>query len=213
MNKDAWETHYYRKKSELTYPDENLVRILKKRITLKDAPSLNAIDIGCGSGRHLQLLTDLGIDMIFGSDLSYQALTICQKNRFTNILQCDNRKLPLKDNSIDIVLAWGSLHYAPKEDLCVMLNEIHRILKKNGILCCTLRSSRDTYLKKGKHLGNDTWITDLNDIAGSLVSFYNEHDIQKNFNCFSSFTYGIIDRSIMGDVSQIISHWVIEAIG
>lgn len=212
MNKNAWENHYHRDKSALMYPDENLVRILKKNLQSKDTKSLHAADIGCGSGRHLQLLTDLGITSIFGSDISFQALALCRDNRFSNLIQSDNKKLPFKDNSIDIAIAWGSLHYAPKEDLEVMLNEIKRILKHNGSLYCTLRSSRDTYLKKGRHLGKDEWITDLNDIQGSLVSFYTEEEIGNAFSEFSSFSYGIIERSIIGDISKVLSHWVIEAI-
>ena len=213
MSNKAWEHHYHRQRSELAYPDENLVRMLKKEIPLlKNVPAINAADIGCGSGRHLHLLEDLGFRNVIGMDISMQGLRLCKKNRFHRLIQCDNRSIPVKGGAFDVIVAWGSLHYAMKEDMPVMLGEIHRILKKGGILFATLRSSRDTYLKKGKHLGNNTWITNLDDITGSVVSFYDEKEITPSFTSFGSCQYGIIERSLMGDLSKKLSHWVIKAV-
>jgi hypothetical protein len=92
-----------------------------------------------------------------------------------------------------------------------MLDEIKFILKTNGLFFATLRSSRDTHLKRGEHKGNNEWITDLNDISGSSVSFYSEEELQKEFSIFSHFEYGLIERSIIGDINKIISHWIISA--
>ena len=59
-NKEIWNKHYTREKSILTYPDENLVRLLKNYLNKKNTSELNAVDIGCGSGRHVSLLKDNG---------------------------------------------------------------------------------------------------------------------------------------------------------
>ena len=126
-------------------------------------------------------------------------------------MQNDSRALALKSSSLDIAVAWGSLHYAAKEELPVMLEEIRRALKKNGRLFATLRSSAIAFLKRGRHLGNDTWITDLSDIKGSIVSFYAEDEVRKAFSIFSSFSIGLIERTIMGNLDQVLSHWVIDA--
>lgn len=211
MKDTSWETHYTAGKSELLYPDENLVRLLKKSPLLGTPAALTAIDLGCGSGRHLKLLADLGIAGVIGLDSSYNALMISGKLCPGHLLQANNLSLPFKNRSADIVIAWGSLHYCSKTDFAAMLKEIHRILKNGGSLMATLRSSRDTYLKRGKHIGNDTWITDLNDINGSTASFYSEEELQSAFSLFGSFTYGLMERTIMGDITALISHWVIEA--
>lgn len=212
MKPRQWEDHYTSARSELSYPDENLVRLIRKSLSrFGELAGITAVDVGCGSGRHLKLLSELGIPRTIGMDASYNALSISRKWRPGLLLQADNMHLPLKDGSADIVIAWGSLHYNVKEDLSPMLQEISRVLKKGGALFATLRSSRDTYLKKGKHLGDDTWVTDLGDIHGSIASFYNEDELRKAFSSFGTFTYGLMERTLVGDMSSLISHWVIEA--
>jgi SAM-dependent methyltransferase len=207
-----WEEHYRRDRSILAYPDENLVRMLHRHLNSTGSPgSLKAVDLGCGSGRHLKLLDESGISSVTGIDNSFNALRICRENYSSFLLQSDNLDLPIKESSIDITVAWGSLHYNHKKELPRMTDEIVRILKPGGILLATLRSERDTLMKKGKHIENDIWQTDLDDIEGSLVSFYTENEVKKYFCRFSSLKYGIMERSIVGDIDKRISHWVIFA--
>jgi ubiquinone/menaquinone biosynthesis C-methylase UbiE len=205
----SWDTHYIRRKSELLYPDENLVRLLNK--TINDPAGMTAMDLGCGSGRHLRLLSDFGISRIIGLEASHGALLLSKKTGQPLLVQGNNRGLPLKSGSADLVVAWGSLHYNDKSELAPMLAEITRVLKQDGCLFATLRSSRDTYLKKGTHLGNDTWITDLKDISGSIASFYNEDEIRSALSMFREVAYGLIERTLVGDMSSLISHWIISA--
>ncbi len=210
MENSKWNNHYKNDKSILSYPDENLVRLIKKNYTEQTAQKLFALDLGCGTGRHLKLLGECGFKNIAGTDSSINALTHSGKHS-GYLINCDNRYLPLKTNSMDLIIAWGSLHYNNKTDLPVMLDEIKFILKTNGLFFATLRSSRDTHLKRGEDKGNNEWITDLNDISGSSASFYTEEELKNEFSLFSQIEYGIIERSVMGDLSKIISHWVISA--
>jgi ubiquinone/menaquinone biosynthesis C-methylase UbiE len=206
-----WEEHYTRERSVLSYPDENLVRMLHRHLnSIGTMNSLKAVDLGCGSGRHLKLLVESGISSVTGIDNSFNALRICRKN-YSSLLQSDNLDLPIKEKSIDIAVAWGSLHYNHKRELPRMIDEIMRILKPGGVLFATLRSERDTLMKKGKHLGNDVWQTNLDDIEGSLVSFFSESELNEYFCRFSSLNYGIMERSIIGDTGKLVSHWVIFA--
>ena len=209
----SWETHYTSGRSELLYPDENLVRLLKKNLP-PDAGSaaIVAVDLGCGSGRHLKLLGDLGLGRAIGMDSSMNALRLSRKNFDVPLVRCDNRHIPLKPDSVHVVIAWGSLHYDRKSELGTMLSEIGRVLRTGGQLFATLRSGRDTFLKKGRHLGDDTWVTDLDDINGAVVSFYGEEEIKKEFSLFSQCRYGLMERTLIGDTSSLISHWVIHAV-
>ena len=206
---EAWNKHYTKEKSKLNYPDEYLVRMLAKEI--RENSSLQngkALDLGCGSGRHLKLLNDFNVGFVIGTDLSPQALKFCDGM----LMVCDNMSLPIKNESIDIVIAWGSLHYNHKSETPKMITEILRILKKSGIFLGTLRSSRDTYLKSGTNLGNDVWQTSLTDIQGSISSFYNEDEIKSIFSEFESLQLGLSERTIMGDLDKLISHWILRAV-
>jgi SAM-dependent methyltransferase len=210
----AWNNHYTKVKSILTYPDENLVRMLKAYLadnTSKDLKSLVSIDLGCGTGRHLKLLYESGFQNIIGLDTSMNALTICKGLYSFPLIHADNKSLSFKDSVFDVAISWGSLHYCSKDFLSEQIAEIHRIMNKGGYFFGTLRSEKDTYLKKGKHIGNDTWITDLADIKNSVVSFYNENELNTALSIFSKFEYGIIERTIIGDIKKRISHWIFWA--
>jgi len=212
MSNKYWGRHYKKDKSNLEFPDENLVRMLKGNLKQKHFKTdITAVDLGCGSGRHLKLVQDFGIKNIIGTDSSLSALKLSRKIINTPLIQSCNKNLPLKNKSSNLTIAWGSLHYSPKDDLPIMLKEIYRILRPGGLLFATLRSERDTYLKRGKHLANDTWITDLKDIKGTTVSFFSEKEVKSYFQAFKKFQYGLIERSLMGNIDKILSHWIILA--
>jgi ubiquinone/menaquinone biosynthesis C-methylase UbiE len=212
MKKSEWNSHYKKHKSVLSYPDENLVRLVSRKLKETGGGSnLNAIDIGCGSGRHLALLEDSGIKGVYGSDFSFNALNICKDNGFPFVINCDNKNLPFFDGTFDIAVAWGSLHYSSKDEMRIMLGEVKRIIKKGGSLFATLRRDNDTYLKTGTHMGNNTWRTGLDDLTGTLASFFSEDEVKDIFSIFDNFSYGWMERTIIGDTGKVISHWVITA--
>jgi SAM-dependent methyltransferase len=210
MKSREWDLHYTRGKSALTYPDENLVRLLGRELNSRKAAGLKALDTGCGSGRHLFLLENRGIKAT-GTDYSLNALEICRAAGQELLVNCDNRALPFRDSSFDIVIAWGSLHYSHKDETRAMVNELLRITAAGGVLFATLRRDNDTYLRTGEHLGNNVWRTKLDDLEGSTVSFYSEDEVENIFSGFGGLKIGFMERSIVGDTSKVISHWVISA--
>ncbi len=207
----AWDRHYTRDRSVLRYPDENLVRMLAPFLRDREARSLRALDLGCGTGRHVGLLVEMGLVRPAGLDTSFNALSLCAGLYDAPFVQADARSLPLKSGSLDIVVAWGSLHYTVKEDLAPMLAETLRVLGKGGALFGTLRNSRDSFLKKGVHLGNDVWATGNGDIESSTVAFYSEDELRAALSPFSAFRYGFMERSPLGRPDSVISHWYFQA--
>ncbi len=207
MTSSSWNKHYDREKSILLYPDENLIRMISNYLRSRnDVTDMTAVDLGCGSGRHMKLLAERGIGRIIGIDMSLSALQLCKTYQMSLVL-AQNEQLPLKNEIADIAVSWGSLHYARKQDAVIMLEEIRRILKPPGILFGTLRTDRDTHLKSGKHLGDNTWITDCESIRDTIVSFYNEDELRSLLSPFSDSRYGIMERSLLGNTATIISHW------
>jgi len=212
MKKREWNSHYKKNKSVLTYPDENLVRLIAREIKNNGGENqLNAIDIGCGSGRHMALLENSGIGGVYGTDYSLNALNICKDAGLPLVINCDNKNMPFREETFDIAIAWGSLHYSSKGEMRLMLEEVKRIIKRGGSLFATIRRDNDTYLKTGTHLGNNTWSTGLDDLTGTVVSFFNEDELKDIFSIFESFSYGWMERTVIGDTSKVISHWIISA--
>jgi SAM-dependent methyltransferase len=206
----SWETHYTRSKAALAYPDENCVRIVRPWLNGRDASSLTALDLGCGSGRHIAFLRECGIGIVCGSDIAMNALEI-SSSFGSPLVQCDNRVLPFCDSTFDLIVSWGSLHYGDKQSFARQVSELFRVLKPGGALAATLRSDRDTMMKNGKDLGNNVWETDLSDIKNSIVSFYSEDELQKGFSSFKNLSYGIMERTPLGRIVERISHWYFRA--
>lgn len=202
-----WNAHYQNEKSQLAYPDENLVRLISLFLKEKNSQHLKALDLGCGSGRHVIVLKQMGFDYVIGSDYSLNALLYSSKKINAPFVMAQNTELPFRNEIFDVVVSWGSLHYAHKNFLPCMISEIKRVLKKGGWHIGTLRSSRDTYAKYGMHLENNVWQTKLNDLSGSIISFYDEDELKQALSCYTAFEYGIMERTILGDMNKLISHW------
>ena len=73
----AWERHYTRERSVLLHPDENLVRMLAPYTKGRDIGGIRALDLGCGTGRHVNLMIGMGINRPLGLDTSLNALSLC----------------------------------------------------------------------------------------------------------------------------------------
>jgi hypothetical protein len=66
-------------------------------------------------------------------------------------------------------------------------------------------------MKKGENLGNNVWVTDLSDIQNSVVSFYSEDELREGFSSFTALSYGIMERTPIGNIADRISHWYFRA--
>src|SRR3989344_3361087 len=93
------------------------------------------LDIGCGTGTHLNLL-----DNVIGFDISEKMLYKAKiKNR--PLVQGDASNLPIKQNSFDTVFCfYSTLNLV---DLEKSSKEISRILKQSGKLLLSVVSIRD----------------------------------------------------------------------
>lgn len=85
------------------------------------------LDAGCGNGNYSYFLSDLGYRNIFACDLFESINT----DKF-NYVKATLEQLPFNDNTFDFVLAPSVIYYL--KDTGKVLKEIHRVLKKNGIL-------------------------------------------------------------------------------
>lgn len=90
------------------------------------------LDLGCGTGRYLAPLSEAGFD-IYGCDFSEGMLRIVQKriNGTCKIIIGEATEIPFRDSSFDFVYSFKVLPHI--QNVCQALEEIHRILKPNGI--------------------------------------------------------------------------------
>ena len=102
-------------------------------------PGNHVLDFGCGSGSYIIPTAKLtgNNGKVFIQDIHplaiKQGVRIASKKQLTNIETIySDCKTGLPDNSIDVVLLYDVFHMLSKPD--IILNELHRVLKPNGIL-------------------------------------------------------------------------------
>ena len=199
---ESWNRHYKRERSRLSYPDENLVRLLKE---IEPGP---ALDIGCGSGRHLALLKDSGFDPVYGMDLSESSIELC-RSLYPEIklevipedrLEKGEFVLPFPEKSFNAVILWGVLHYNPPAIQRTILEETARVLKKNAPLLGTLRAAGDTHFAESQ------------DMKETEIIYYTESEanifLQKSFE---NVELGYMERSPIGKTDKRVCHWFFRA--
>lgn len=104
------------------------------------------IDLGCGNGRFWGYLRNVGNNkgvkdiQYVGVDNNEKLIKkACENYPEAKFIVGDMLDLPMKDNSIDSIVAIASLHHIPSNDLRKQaIKEMHRILKKNGVLIITV---------------------------------------------------------------------------
>ena len=118
------------------YWKEHINKALEEDLWINDYKDyLNGgtcLDLGCGIGQFSKWFIENGYEVI-SSDISKIALE--KVKEFNSIVvNVDMReKLPFDDNKFDVVFANLSIHYFSDSDTKELMNEIKRILKKDGL--------------------------------------------------------------------------------
>lgn len=110
---------------------------------LRDVPDISNIvfaDVGCGDGRFTEYLLDRGAQRIVASDSDIKVLRSLESmvnergdQDKVLILQTGADSLPLRDRSVDILLAIGVFYYLNNR-FDNALDEAHRVLSTGGLL-------------------------------------------------------------------------------
>lgn len=98
---------------------------------------VRALDIGCGNGRHTELLADhanaaVGVDASRG--LLDEAVGRAAERGFdASFVQGDAARLPLPDDAFDLAVYVATLHHLPtRADRRASLDELARVLTRGG---------------------------------------------------------------------------------
>lgn len=101
-----------------------------RNLISEDAKDGTVLEVGCGTGKLTSYLTKVS-DLAIGCDISHPRLSIA-KERAANILAGSGTDLPIKSQSIDVVICIEVIEHVPKGKR--LLKEIHRVLKSDGVL-------------------------------------------------------------------------------
>lgn len=120
---------------------ENFIDRIKKHVLDRDFKNKTAIDIATGSGYAAIEMAKLGMKVI-ATDLSPYAIKNLRKYqremklKNMKLIVCKAEKIPIKDNSVDYLLANAIIEHIPDEEKTI--REWKRILKPNGKMFITV---------------------------------------------------------------------------
>ena len=170
----------------------------------------NIIELGAGLGRDSIFFAKNNIK-IQALDYSSSGIEIInhkiKRDNLSNYISTKlfdvREKLPFKDNSIDA--CYSHMLYCMAltiADLQKLNNEIHRILKPNGLNIYTVRHTNDGDYKNGKHIGEDLYEND-----GFIVHYFSEEKVNSLLNGFKNivlekFEEGTFPRKLFFVVNE-----------
>ena len=169
------------------------------------------LDLGCGIGADTQYLIERGYKVI-SVDYSKEAINNINlniKGGEGKILDM-NEKFTFDDNSFYLIIADISLHYFNEEKTKHIMNEIKRILKKNGILLARVSSINDKYYGAGS---GDEIEERFYDHGSYSQRYFNEDDLKKYFGIIGKFSFvekGMTRKEAYYSMPKMLYHVRVE---
>ncbi len=101
--------------------------------TFRPSKGMNLLDVGCGTGTHLELYQRYQVNL-YGIDLSPAMLQVA-RNRLGDTAQLelgDASSMPYDDGMFDLVISMLTLHEMSPNTRPLVLDEMRRVLRQNG---------------------------------------------------------------------------------
>ncbi len=125
-------------------PETNIYKehVARYNFAAKYTKSKKVLDIACGSGYGSEILIGQGAKYVVGSDISKETIDYAkkqyQKENIEFVLN-DIKKLDFPDEEFDCVVSFETLEHVKDQDM--VINELKRVLKKEGILIISTPNS------------------------------------------------------------------------
>jgi ubiquinone/menaquinone biosynthesis C-methylase UbiE len=116
------------------------------------------LDIGCGSGRYAQALSERGFDVI-GVDRSKSQLK--QASKIITTVCCEATALPFDDGSFDLCTMLSMIHHMSDAERISSFCEAFRVLSDNGCLIIKTCSHSDLKTRLTSSFWPQSLVNDL----------------------------------------------------
>lgn len=157
------------------------------------------LDLGCGVGRHLRSMVDLGYEA-HGIDSSESAIAACAERFPAEVRIGEMTATGYPDAFFDAVVAFNSVHHGGRDDVTAAVAEIARILRPGGWVFATLASRENRMFGKGEPAGENAFrsapmfpgMFDSGGEAGVAHYFSSEADVN---SFFAEFRFRQLEHS------------------
>jgi len=200
------------------YPDERLVAFLSRRFGGDVANrERRALDIGFGSGRHVQLLLDFGFET-HGIEYTHEALEAARESldpdslaRVSSLSLEDYRRYR-PTRPFDVVVAWGVLPHSEYSRIVDDLDHMARLLTDDGRLFVNFRTRDNWFHGAGETLDEKSYLLDARarEYEGLVYSFVSGLDDVRDLVTRSSLELVASERlELWKDDSKDRNSWII----
>ncbi len=167
-------------RGNLVWPDERVIRFVKKNFKV---PAV-LLDFGCGAGRNAIALAQEGFEIV-AMDYTQEAVQAVKRkaeseNLKITVIKNEGFDIPVNSESMDGIIADGSLFYNNKEDNTIILQNLCKALKAGGKIWADWRSERNTLIEKGTRLENGLYkLGEDSSRDGCRYFFCNEQEVRQ----------------------------------
>lgn len=170
--KQQWGEFYTSKGFGKRYPTEWVVRTLaggkypELQLNRKRYVGAKILDMGCGDGRNLELLQDLGFS-VYATEISEIVVESLKETGLQNKWNVEfsvgtNTGLPFSDGFFDYVLCCASCYYLEDNvPFSTVIRELARVTSSSGLLFANFPDSANSVLRQAVILEDGSFrITD-----------------------------------------------------
>jgi len=178
----------------------------------KKKRKVRVLDLGCGAGRHQVYMAKQGFEA-HGTDISETGLTVTKERLRRHklevyLVKCDMKMLPYVDYCFDAVISLHTVYHQKLKGIRKTASEIHRILKKKGLVMINFLTKRTYRYGKGAEVEENTFIDQEGSEKGVLHHFADKEDIERLFKNFKIVNLKLIEKEVEG---KLQSRWILIA--
>jgi len=188
-----------------------LQHLERYKFALEFCKNKSVLDAACGTGYGSKLIAEtatkvLGIDVSKDTvQKNLNKFAGCQNLQFKVMDVC---KLDIPDNSIDVIVSFETIEHLKIEDIKLMLNEFHRVLKNDGNLIISTPDVRSYSLNffiksNGYHLTEFTF-EEFKHIMTSKFKILGEFYQDRSFQFLRRFLSIFMINNFMAVIFQKI---------
>lgn len=195
-----WDACWEHEENQPWYPDEQVVRFLARYVSRRIGVAADAVrhaggavpaglDLGCGKGRHVVLMRELGIEA-YGIDVSDNAIAFARQWLAARGLTAKlatglMSRLPYPDARFDFVVSHGVFDHVLAVVRQAALVEVERVLKPGGWFFVSVISERDSAFGHGREVEDRTWLVAEGFETGIPQAFFDRDRIRAEFAGFN----------------------------
>jgi ubiquinone/menaquinone biosynthesis C-methylase UbiE len=211
-NSVIWDQLYSREDYSPIAPYTDAIAFLARSFS-KQGNGKRLLEVGCGVGQNIAYAHwVMGFD-IFGIDYSENAISLAKLSLSHKNIQADLRvgdasRLPYESEYFDVCIERAVIQCNTLSKGAQIINEIYRVLRPGGYLCCSINAEMHSLYGNGSSLGNGDFYDPMHD---GIRHFYARRDIHDLFQAFNLLRLNLHSRldTLNGKISE--QYWVIEA--